>query len=53
MGGMPMGGMGAGTPGQQNQERESQIWVRAEPGTWSEDSEDQTPGVVGRSGATS
>ena len=51
MGGMPMGGgmgAGAGAAGQQNQEREPQIWMKADDGVWDED-KDNPPPVLGRS----
>ncbi len=51
--GMPMGGMGggmAGGGGAQNQGRESQIWVQADPTVWDDNADKSTP-VLGKGGA--
>ncbi|MEV0679410.1 hypothetical protein AB0I60_23090 [Actinosynnema sp. NPDC050436] len=52
MGGMPMGGMpmgGMGGAGQQNPEREPQIWMQADKDAWTEDPEASGDPVLGRS----
>ncbi|WP_146044361.1 hypothetical protein [Amycolatopsis sp. BJA-103] len=50
--GMPMGGMGGGMGGgggAQNQGRESQIWVQADPTVWEDTADKPTP-VIGKGG---
>ncbi len=50
--GMPMGGMGGGMGGgggAQNQGRESQIWVQADPTVWEDTTDKPTP-VIGKGG---
>jgi hypothetical protein len=49
-GGMPMGGMGGmgGAGGRQDNAREPQIWMQADPGAWGEDGESEPKPVLGR-----
>ncbi|MFE3785971.1 hypothetical protein ACFXPA_48245, partial [Amycolatopsis sp. NPDC059090] len=51
MGGMPMGGGmgGMGGGGQQNKERDPQIWLQADKGAWSGDEHAPDSTVLGRS----
>ena len=48
MGGMPMGGMGGMGGGQQQNEREPQIWLKADKDAWTEDPDSSGDPVLGQ-----